>query len=167
VYANWCSQDMWLNMMKYPAEHNITADKTLDWQIPLGKQKGETPVISVFLQCKYCVKIETQMKFPSTKERPGYWLGVAHNVGNSLTYVILTTDTRQIIERSVICSAEDPKTKNKEVVFDPNLEPDFTDNAQQDDGFTTTVIATEVYNEETTSLFATLSQYLSGKYNSS
>jgi hypothetical protein len=68
---------LWLTMAKYLADnHNITADETLDWQIRLGKQKGETPDISAFLQFKYyekCYFLDTQMKFPSTKEHPGYW----------------------------------------------------------------------------------------------
>jgi hypothetical protein len=99
---------LWLTMAKYLADiHNTTVDKTLDWQIPLGEQKGETPDISAFLQFKYYEKIyslDTQMKIPSTKECPGYWLGVAHNVGNRLAYVILTANTRQIIAHSVICN---------------------------------------------------------------
>jgi hypothetical protein len=44
---------LWLTIAKYLADiHNFTADETLDWQIPLGKQKGETPDISAFLQLK-------------------------------------------------------------------------------------------------------------------
>jgi hypothetical protein len=48
-------------------------------------------------------------------------------------YVLLTADTKQIIEHSAICSAEDLKTKNKKVVFDPDFEPDFMveDNAER------------------------------------
>jgi hypothetical protein len=119
-------------MAKYLADiHNITTDETLDWQIPLAKRKGNTPDILAFLQFKYYEKIyflDTQMKFPTTKERPGYWLGVAHNIGDALMYAILTADTRQIIECSVVPSAEDPKTKNKDIIFDPELEPVFTKN---------------------------------------
>jgi hypothetical protein len=55
--------------------HNITANETLDWQIPLAKRKGDTPDILAFLQFEYYEKmyfLDTQMKFPATKERPGY-----------------------------------------------------------------------------------------------
>jgi hypothetical protein len=121
-----------LTMAKCLADiHSITVDETLDWQIPLAKRKGETPDTSAFLQFKYYKTIyflDIQMKFPTTKERPGYWLGVAHNIGDALTYIILTVDTRQTIEGCVIQSAEDPKTKNKDVTFDPELEPVFTEN---------------------------------------
>jgi hypothetical protein len=65
---------------------------------------------------------------PHNKGTPGYWLGVAHNGGDALAYVILTADTRQIIERCVICSADDPKTQNKDITFDPELEPVSTEN---------------------------------------
>jgi hypothetical protein len=45
------------------------------------------------------------MKFPNMKEDPGYWLGIAHNVGDALTYIIMTADIQQINELSVIRSA--------------------------------------------------------------
>jgi hypothetical protein len=68
------------------------------------------------------------MRFPTTKERPGYWSGVARNVGDALMYVILTADTPQIIECSIIQRAEDPKSKPKDATFDPELEPVLTGN---------------------------------------
>ena len=126
---------VWLWAAKYLADiHNITADETLDWKTPWSKRKGETPDISAFLQFKFYERIyflDPKMKFPETKERTGYWLGVAHNVGDSLTYVILTADTRQIIERSVIRSAENPKTRNNTLKFDPELEPNFEDTDEE------------------------------------
>jgi hypothetical protein len=67
---------LWLTMAKYLADiHNITADESLDWQIPLAKQAGNTPDILAFLQFKSYKQIyflDTEMKFPTTKERPEY-----------------------------------------------------------------------------------------------
>ena len=42
--------------------------------------------------------------FPESKELPGYFLGVANNVGDALTFIILSED-RQHLHRSVIRSA--------------------------------------------------------------
>jgi hypothetical protein len=40
--------------------------------------------------------------FPTSEEKAGYWLGVAHHIGDALTYYVLTDDTREVIARSVI-----------------------------------------------------------------
>ena len=46
-------------------------------------------------------------KFPSeTSERHGYFVGISENVGNFMTFKILTSDTNKIIHRSVVRSAE-------------------------------------------------------------
>jgi hypothetical protein len=49
---------------------------------------------------------------------------VAHNVGDALTYHILTDETQTVIQRSVIRSRNDRHgAENKRVTFDPNLDP--------------------------------------------
>jgi hypothetical protein len=50
---------------------------------------------------------------PETKEKSGYWLGLAHNVGDALCYNILTCDTHQVIQRSVVRSASKDRSQNK------------------------------------------------------
>jgi hypothetical protein len=59
-----------------------------------------------------------------SKEKAGYWLGVAQNVGDALTYHILTDDTQMVIQRSVIRSRKDRPATNKRIHFNPNLDPD-------------------------------------------
>ncbi len=54
------------------------------------------------------------------KEKSGYWLGPVENVGDTLTYSILTNDTVQVINRSVVCPV-DPSHPNHRVTFHPNL----------------------------------------------
>ena len=71
--------------------------------------------------------------FPSTKERAGYWLGVCDNVGDLLTFWILTDDTEVVLARSVVRPAEDDKTKNKRVNWDPELDPDAIQDDSCDD----------------------------------
>ena len=69
--------------------------------------------------------LELTAIFPDTKELPGYWLGVADNVGDSLCYHILTAHKRPVLERSVVRSAE-RGDQNKTVTFPTNeYTPDF------------------------------------------
>jgi hypothetical protein len=59
-----------------------------------------------------------------SKEKAGYWLGVAQNVGDALTYHILTDDTQMVIQRSVLRSRKDHHGTNKRGHFNPILDPD-------------------------------------------
>ena len=49
-------------------------------------------------------------------EKSGRWMGVAHNVGDALTYKILTDDTKKIIYRSAV-SPRDDKDPNNHFYF--------------------------------------------------
>jgi hypothetical protein len=48
--------------------------------------------------------LDSEEKFPSTKEKLGRWVGVAHNVGDFFCWKIYDETTEVIIERSVIAS---------------------------------------------------------------
>jgi hypothetical protein len=51
--------------------------------------------------------------FPSeSKEKLGRWVGIAENVGDVLTWFVLTEDTKRVIPRSVIRSANNPQELN-------------------------------------------------------
>jgi hypothetical protein len=51
--------------------------------------------------------------FPSaSKECRGRWVGISENVGNFMTFKILTDDTQKIIYRSNLRSARDPNARN-------------------------------------------------------
>ena len=60
------------------------------------------------MQYQFYEKIyyNTEEKALNAKEQSRYWLGVSHTVGDLLTYDILTDDTENIIQRSVIRSAD-------------------------------------------------------------
>ena len=51
------------------------------------------------------------------RRKRGRWCGVAENVGDVLTYHVLTEDTKQVIQRSVIKSALDPNNINYRAEF--------------------------------------------------
>jgi hypothetical protein len=91
--------------------NNWTADRTLRWKCPHTKRFGVTPDKSALLSFHFYEPVyylDIEEPTPYTKEKAGYWLGVAHNVGDALTYHILTDDTQQVIQRSVSLSTGRP-----------------------------------------------------------
>ena len=56
--------------------------------------------------------------FPESKEKLGRFVGISESVGDALTFKILTDDTGEIIHRSVVRPADDPKNPNPRVFPD-------------------------------------------------
>ena len=77
-------EDCWLLACEYIANvHNISADKTIGYQIPCELCHGGLQDISAFLEYKFyeCVfYLDSDQSFPSTKEKTGWWVGVTSNV---------------------------------------------------------------------------------------
>jgi len=100
---------LWLYALQYFAYiHNRTSNDLLDGQTPYFVRWGETPDISPLLSFTWYEPVyylESTETFPSTRERLGYWIGVADNVGDFLTYWILTADHQHVVARSVVRSA--------------------------------------------------------------
>jgi hypothetical protein len=121
---------VWIWAYQYLAlVNNWTADRTLRWKCPHTKRFGVTPDISALLSFHFYEPVyylDVEETTPYSKEKAGYWLGVAHNVGDALTYHILTDDTQMVIQRSVVRSRKDINGINKRVTFDPNLDPEVT-----------------------------------------
>ena len=68
-------------------------------------QKGVTPDISAFLQFQFWERVlylDHEQSFPDSKERSGYWVGIAENIGDALTYLILDDQSKQLLARSVV-----------------------------------------------------------------
>jgi hypothetical protein len=59
----------------------------------------------------------SKFQFPDTKERPGYFVGFADNVGYALTFKILKNDLVTVLHRSVVRSAADASHRNRRVSF--------------------------------------------------
>jgi len=120
----------WLLACQYLADiHNITADETLNWRTPWEKRKLETPDISAYLQFQFWERVyylEAGEKFPSTKQQAARWVGVAHNVGDALTFRLITEDTEQEIEQGVVIPAK--YAHDKTVHWDPTLDNTDSDN---------------------------------------
>jgi hypothetical protein len=60
--------------------------------------------------------------FPETTGRPGYVVGFADNVEDTLTFKILKKDLTTVLHRSVVRSAADANHRNKRVSFKPDVQ---------------------------------------------
>ena len=83
---------------------NHLSHETLDGKTPQGQQFGVTPDISALIQFPWYQPIlyyDTNAKFPESREKFGHFVGIAHHVGDALTYKVLTEDM-SVINRSVV-----------------------------------------------------------------
>ena len=150
--ASGAPEFVWPDCLKWIAEiHNITADEQLKYRTPYEKRHGSTPDISAYILFTFWEKIlyhEPDNKFPDAKELPGYFLGIARNVGDTLTFIILSENHTKI-NRSVIRSASGKpmsgfpnlRLKHIEYTDEPpepveliTLEPKSSENPSQDHG---------------------------------
>ena len=100
--------------------HNILWCKYHD-NTPYRIRKGVTPDISVYLMFTFWERIlylDHENSFPESKERSGYWVGVAENVGDALTFYIFDDQSRQILARSVVR----PFNQNNRVKWNPDFD---------------------------------------------
>jgi hypothetical protein len=95
---------------------NHLAQPDLNWRTSIEACYGITPDISALLLFAFYERVyylDAESHFPNSKEKAGRFVGIAENVGDALTFWILTEDTQQLIARSVVRTTEDPKTANK------------------------------------------------------
>ena len=108
----------WLLAMAYVAFLlNHMALESLDGRSPLEVLLGMTPDISAFLVFYFYqpvyYAVHTNISFPEEpKERLGYWVGIAENVGDGMCWKILDKDTEKIVHRSDVRPADDPLHPN-------------------------------------------------------
>ena len=102
----------WYLALKYVAKLlNHIASKKLNNKTPIEVAFGVTPDISNLIQFYFYQPVffldTNKPSFPKSKELFGHWVGIADNVGDALTYLILTPNN-QIIARSTLCPAYHP-----------------------------------------------------------
>ena len=101
----------WLLCLQWVADvMNHTAEKSLSWRPPLQVLTGQTIDISILLcflfwDIVYCSRdkdkeYQNQVGSQKSSEIRGRFVGFAWDVGHSLTFKILTSDTNKVIERS-------------------------------------------------------------------
>jgi hypothetical protein len=78
---------------------------------------GETSDISMFLQFYFWEEVyntRVDKAFPSeSTEEKGHFVGFGETVGDAMTFKILSTDTKKILYRYNVRSAETKEFKNK------------------------------------------------------
>ena len=111
--------NLWLQCIMYVVYiMNRLAMETLNQRTPIEVAFGVTPDISCLLAClpfhwdEPVLYYKPDSSYPDSKECFGHFVGIAENVGDALTYLILTDDTQEIICRSVVRSALDLKNPN-------------------------------------------------------
>src|SRR5687767_15242232 len=112
----------WFIAAQYVADvHNICSDPSLPNEMtPIQYQKGVTPDISVFLQFTFwqpILYLDHESHWPESKERSARWVGVAHNIGDALTFWVLDDQSKYLLARSVVR----PFNQNLRVKWDPSL----------------------------------------------
>jgi hypothetical protein len=115
---------------------NHTAFKSINWRTPWEAVMGETPDISPLLNFKFFEKIvylDTPYSFPESKEKPGRVLTRALNVGDAMTYNIVT-ENGTVIQRSVMRSVEEEEDLNRRIqhdtldnVIETKVSPEFNE----------------------------------------
>jgi len=120
-----CLSNLWMLCMLHAADIlNHLAHVNLKNRTPTEVMFGVTPDISSLIQFHWYQPVfyyDRNASYPDSKEKYGHFVGVAHNVGDALTYKVLT-DHDQVIMRSVLRPADDLKNPNKRVRFVDEVE---------------------------------------------
>ena len=100
-------ENFWLLCLLYIVFlHNHLSYQSLDGKTPLQVATGIVPDISYFLSYHWWQPVyylDDDGGFPSqSKEKRGRWVGVAENIGDTLTYLILSDDTEKVVARSIL-----------------------------------------------------------------
>lgn len=104
--------ECWLLALEYACFiMNHTAFERLNWRTPTEWLLGYTPDITVLLIFYFWEPVyykQLDAKFPTdSREALGRFVGIAENVGNAITFKILT-ESKKVIHRSVVRSAARP-----------------------------------------------------------
>ena len=107
--------NIWYLAMEYAVYIiNRISHKKLHNKTPIEVCFVYTPDISSLLCFQWYQDVfylDSEASFPSSKELHGNFVGISENVGDSLTFLILT-DSCKVISRSVVISAVDVKNPN-------------------------------------------------------
>ena len=115
------------NVCLYALRHtveimNYTARESLSWKTPFEMVHGSTPDITALIQFSFWEKVfylDPTEKYPSSREKSGRFLGIATNIGDPLTYYILTTDL-EVLARSAVRKVEGGDNPREWLLYQPN-----------------------------------------------
>jgi hypothetical protein len=122
--------NLWFLAQDYLAHvHNLSANLQLNWKIPEQVSRGRTgtPDISHILMFYWFEPVlyldpVSKFQFQETTERPGYFVGFADDVGDTLTFKVLKNDLVTVLHRSVVRSAADASHRNRRVSFKSDVQ---------------------------------------------
>lgn len=95
---------LWYMAAQYIADiHNICSDANLTNEMtPLQYLKGVTPGHLQFIFYQPVLFLDHESDWPSFNERSGRWMGIAHGIGDILTFWILNDQSKHILAQSVV-----------------------------------------------------------------
>ena len=105
------------------------SNRSIGYQVPLTILTGSTMDINPMLRFFWWEEVYYKLddsSFPSdSTERKGHFVGIAEHVGHYMTFKILDDETRRVLYRSNVRSAEDPQTPNKRLdsLLTPSSKP--------------------------------------------
>ena len=102
---------------------NHLAVESLAWETPIYRATGQRPDISKFLIFHFNEKVLYAVDncFPSgSPEKLGFYMGPAEHQVETLTHLVLTADTDQVIARSAVRKFMDPRNPNVRAAVIPN-----------------------------------------------
>ena len=109
--------ETWLLALKH-ASHllNHMSNASLDSKTPLQVLTGVPPDVSALLRFRWYERVfypVDESSCPSnSEEKRGRFAGFATDVGHSLTFLMLTDDTKKVTPRSVVRSGDDGANSN-------------------------------------------------------
>eukprot|EP00977_Amphora_coffeiformis_P016306 scaffold5011_cov104-Amphora_coffeaeformis.AAC.1 len=86
-----------------------------DGEIPITKITGQVPDVSKFMHFHFWQEVFVESHKEGQREELARWVYPAENIGDELTYMVLLTDTHQLVPRSNVCPALDPLYPNLRV----------------------------------------------------
>jgi len=153
MITSGCDPRAWFKAACHVADvRNCTAIKSLNHCTPFEMREHHSPDISALLQFKFWEMVYYKKKsndFPEGggSEGLGHWLGRAPHIGDGMAHHILTTETEQIVVRSMVRTATDTlpneghkesmdkeieKTKARQAKGEPETSQFFTNNEGND-----------------------------------
>jgi hypothetical protein len=82
--------------------HNLGTNRQIDWKISQQISKGEgrgtigISHILMFYWFENFLYLDPVFEFPEITGKPGYFVGIADNVGDALTFKILKNDLNKV-----------------------------------------------------------------------
>ena len=81
-------------------------------EIPVAAQTGQIPDISKFMHFHFWQEVLVESHRKDKTEELAHWCYPAEGVGDELTYMVLLTDSEQLVPRSNVRPATDPLYPN-------------------------------------------------------